>query len=48
MFGTTPSCLFTPSSRGREAVGAASIVAGVGMRDMGVPFWGLRPGEPIA
>jgi hypothetical protein len=38
MFGTVPSCFLTPSSKDREALGAASIVAGVGMRDMGYPF----------
>jgi hypothetical protein len=42
MFGTTPSCFLTPSSKGREAAGAASIVVGVGMRDTGVLLSGLR------
>jgi hypothetical protein len=30
----TPICFFTASSSGRDATGAASIVAGVGMRDI--------------
>ena len=40
MFGPTPNYFLTPSSNGRDAVGAASIVAGVGMRDMAVSFRG--------
>jgi hypothetical protein len=37
-FGTTPNCFLTASSSGREAAGAASIVAGVGMREMKLSF----------
>src|SRR5262245_22581976 len=43
MFGTTPSCFLTASSSGREAAGAASIVAGVGTRDIGVLLPGFAP-----
>src|SRR6266536_2163274 len=54
MFGTTPSCFLTPSSNGRDAVGAASIDSGVGMRDIGNSPLGLaaaagrRLGIPLA
>ena len=40
MFGTMPSCFLTASSKGCEAAGAASMVAGVGMRDMVLSFRG--------
>jgi hypothetical protein len=45
-FGTTPSCFFTASSSGWEAAGAASMAAGVGMRDMAISSsepWRLTP-----
>lgn len=41
MFGTTPSCFLTALSISREAAGAVSIAAGVGMRDIAVSFRGF-------
>ncbi len=46
MFGTTTSCFLTASSSGREAAGAVSIVAGVGMRDSTVSFLGSMINGP--
>ena len=48
-FGTMPSCFLTASSKGCEAAGAASMVAGIGRRDihylLGLPGRiGLLPG----
>ena len=40
MFGTEPICFWTVSRIGREASGASSMVAGVGMRDIVFSFFG--------